>query len=310
MSRAIIVTGATGKQGRGVIDALLDKNHSDSDLVILAVTRNAQSASAQKLVAKSPSVRLVEGNMDDAPALFQAAKVVAKEAQIWGVFSVQIAIGKGATTEGEIRQGKAMVDEAIKADVKHFVYSSVDRGGNTKSWDNPTEVPHFLSKHKIELHLRDATADGKSPMKWTILRPVIFMDNLAPGFETKVLLAALRDTLKDKPLQWVATRDIGIAAALAFRDSDAWHTKAVSLATDELTFAQVNEVFEKVTGSPAPTTFGFLGTALKYGVPEMGKMLNWFRDVGYGADIAQNRQFNPRYLTFETWLKSSPFAKQ
>jgi len=72
----------------------------------------------------------------------------------------------------------------------------------------------------------------------------------------------------------------------------------------------VNEVFEKVTGSPAPTTFGFLGTALKYGVPEMGKMLNWFRDVGYGADIAQNRQFNPRYLTFETWLKSSPFAKQ
>ncbi|KAK3181193.1 hypothetical protein K4F52_007468 [Lecanicillium sp. MT-2017a] len=315
MSRAILVTNATGKQGRGVVDALVAANSSSAsspNYLILAATRGANSRGAQSLASKSSAVRLVEGNLDNVPALFAAAKTAASndDATLWGVFSMQVAMGKGTTSEGEVRQGKAVIDESIKAGVEHLVYSSVDRGGDAKSWENPTDVPHFRSKHEIELYLRDATAGGQSSMKWTILRPVIFMDNMAPGFETKVLLTSLRDTVKDKPLQWVATKDIGVAAELAFSNQDAWHAKAVGLASDELTFDQLSKVFEKVTGKPAPTTFGFFGTLLKYGVAEMGVMINWFRDVGYGADIAKNRQFNPEGQTLEAWLKTSAFAKQ
>ena len=96
LDKAILVTGATGKQGGALIAALLSHN---APFTILAVTRNPESPSAQKLAAKSPRIKLVKGNLDDLPALFGAAKAISP--QIWGVFSVQTMMGDGATVETE-----------------------------------------------------------------------------------------------------------------------------------------------------------------------------------------------------------------
>jgi uncharacterized protein YbjT (DUF2867 family) len=170
MSKTILVTGATGKQGGAVIDALVSQ--PDQSYTILAVTRDANSSSAQKLLKKSSSVKLVEGNLDDVPALFSAASKISSP--IWGVYSVQVSQGKGVTQEGEIRQGKAVIDEALKNGVEMFVYSSVERGGDEKSWDNETPIPHFQSKYHLERYLREK-AEG-TEMSWTVLRPVAFMD--------------------------------------------------------------------------------------------------------------------------------------
>ncbi|KAM5343766.1 hypothetical protein ACJ41O_012303 [Fusarium nematophilum] len=306
MSRALLITGATGKQGRAVINALVAKQ--PSDFLLLAVTRNAQSPSAQRLASKSPNIKLVEGSLDSLPSLFQSAKKAAGTVPLWGVYSVQLSMGKGVTLDGEVRQGKGLIDESIKAGVQHFVYSSVDRGGDKKSWEDATRVPHFKTKHEIEQHLRDSTADGKSKMGWTILRPVAFMENLEPGFQTKVFLTLLRDTMKEKSLQWIATDDIGVFAAKAFADPKAWNQKAISLAGDDLTFSQLSQAFEKTTGSPAGTTFGLLGKALKYAVPELGIMMEWFRDEGYGADLAGIQKLHPELKTMDAWLKKSAFA--
>ncbi|KAI9150498.1 NmrA-like family domain-containing protein [Paramyrothecium foliicola] len=306
MSRALLITGATGNQGGAVIDALIAKQ--PSDFLLLAVTRNAQSASAKRLAAKSPQIKLVEGDLDAVPALFRSAKEAAATVPLWGVYSVQVSMGKGVTLDGEVRQGKAMVDESIKAGVQHFVYSSVERGGEEQSWDNPTPVPHFKTKHEIEHHLRDSTAGGKNTMGWTILRPVIFMDNLTPGFPGKVFLTMLRDTIKDKPLQWIATQDIGFFAAEAFHNPSAWHKRAIGLAGDELTFSQLSQTFRTVTGQPVGTTYSLLGKALKHGVSEMGVMVEWFKNEGYGANVAEIRKLHPRVTTMEAWLKKSAFA--
>lgn len=323
MSRAILITGATGQQGGAVLNALIARQ--PSDFLLLAVTRNAQSPSAKRLAAKSPSIRLVEGDLNNVPGLFKSATKAAGTIPLWGVYSVQVSMGSGVTLEGEVRQGKAMIDESIKAGIKHFVYSSVDRGGNERSWDNPTPVPHFKTKHEIEHHLRNFTAptdskkDTTSPtagstitntMGWTILRPAIFMDNLAPGFAGKVFLTMLRDTMKEKPLQWVATKDIGRFAAEAFHNPDFWNNRAIGLAGDELTFSQLSLAFQKVTGKPVGTTVGLLGKALKHGMSEMGTMVEWFKVEGYGADILENRTAVPDMMTMEAWLKESAFVKQ
>ena len=152
-----------------MVDALV--NQFKEKVTILAVTRDANSSSAQKLLKKSPSIQIVEGNLDNVPELFETAEKVSLD-PIWGVYSVQVSTGKGVTHEGEIAQGKAMVDESVKHGVKHFVYSSVDRGGDEVSWDVETPIPHFQSKYHIEHYLRD----NAGPMGWTILRPVAFMD--------------------------------------------------------------------------------------------------------------------------------------
>ncbi|EGY20858.1 nucleoside-diphosphate-sugar epimerase family protein [Verticillium dahliae VdLs.17] len=306
MSRAILITGATGKQGGAVLDALL--RHKSSDLLLLAVTRNAQSASARRIAAKSPSIRIVEGDLDAAPTLFASAKASAGTVPLWGVFSVQAMADR--KSDEETQQGKAMIDESIKAGVQHFVYSSVERGGDEHSWNNPTHVPHFITKHRIEHHLRDSTADNKSAMGWTILRPVIFMDNLAPGFFGKVFLTMIRDVMGQKPLQWIATKDIGFFAAEAFRNSTTWNKKAIGLAGDELTFSQLSQTFKTVTGEPVGTTFGVLGKALKHGVQEVGIMVDWFKEEGYKANMAENKRIHPDVMSMEKWLKESAFVKK
>jgi uncharacterized protein YbjT (DUF2867 family) len=86
MSKPILITGATGKQGGAVINALLASPQA-KDFTILAVTRNAESASAKKLVDRG--VKIVKGDLNDVEAIFkEAAKVV--EEPVWGVFSVQV----------------------------------------------------------------------------------------------------------------------------------------------------------------------------------------------------------------------------
>ncbi|KAI1373053.1 NAD(P)-binding protein [Hypoxylon crocopeplum] len=307
MSQPLLVTGATGKQGGAAINALL--NRYPAKYTILAVTRYVSSPSAKRLTQKSSLVKLVQGDLDNVPALFQEARKVHSQ-PIWGVYSVQVSVGKGVTLESEVAQGKALIDESIKAGVKHFVYSSVERGGDEASWDNPTPIPHFQSKYQIERHLRDATSDGKpgASMCWTILRPVAFMDNLAPGFPTKVFLTALHNHMGDKPMQWIATSDIGIFAANAFAESERWSRRAVGLAGDELSWQQFNASFTKATGSSVPVSYWFFGNALTYMVTEVSLMISWFASDGYKADIQARRKDHPEMLTMEKWLvKESPF---
>lgn len=305
MARALLITGATGKQGGAVINALLARQ--PSDFLLLAATRNAQSASAKSLAAKSDRIKIVQGDLNATPALIASAKAAAGSVPLWGVFSVQTV---GKKIEDEAKQGKALIDESIKAGVQHFVYSSVERGGDERSWSNATPVQHFITKHQIEHHLRDSTADGKSPMGWTILRPVIFMDNFQPGFFGKVFLTLLRDTMEDKPLQLIATRDIGHFAAQAFHDPAKWNGRAFGLAGDELTFSELSRAFEMVTGEPAGTTFSLLGTALKYGVSEVGVMVDWFKNDGYNANISEFKRIYHEVTSMESWLKESSFAKK
>lgn len=86
MSKPVLITGATGKQGGSVITALLEQN---ADVEILAVTRDSNSTGAQKLKSKSPKIQLVEGNLDDPEGLFKNAQEITSQ-PIWGVYSVQV----------------------------------------------------------------------------------------------------------------------------------------------------------------------------------------------------------------------------
>lgn len=89
MKPVILITGATGNQGGALVSALLQAdNLSQYDL--LAVTRDTQSQKASKL--QNQGVRLVKGDLEDVPAIFQEVKKVLEESKqsVWGVFSVQV----------------------------------------------------------------------------------------------------------------------------------------------------------------------------------------------------------------------------
>ncbi|KAI1474858.1 hypothetical protein K445DRAFT_321422 [Daldinia sp. EC12] len=298
-SRAVLITGATGKQGGAVVSALLKAN---ADFEILALTRDAQSASAQRLAQKSSRIKLVTGDMDAADNIFQKAREITKT-PIWGVFSVQAAIGGGANFRKEEVQGKALIDASLKNGVKHMVYSSVDRGGAGKSDNDPTDIPHFISKYNIEKHLFEKTKNGE--MDWTVLRPVAFFENLVPGFLGKVFATSWKISLKkDQKLQLIATSDIGFFAAEALRNPEEWKGKKLSLAGDELTYDQFATIFKQKTGDDLPTTYHFVAAFINWLSKELGYMFRWFRNVGYGADIPSLKKMNPELKDFGTWLET------
>ncbi|KAI4716539.1 NAD(P)-binding protein [Aureobasidium sp. EXF-10727] len=307
MSKALLITGATGKQGGATIDALISSPSHTTDYTILAVTRNPSSASAQALQTKSPSIKLVAGDLNDVPAVFAAAEAIHKP--IHGVFSVQTFMGQGQTVDTEEQQGKALVDEALKRGVSHFVYTSVDRGGE-KSLDNPTTIPHFVSKHNIERYLVDTTKN--STMSYTILRPVAFMENWVTGMMGKMFGAMWSSALKpDRKLQLVSCRDIGHFAAEAFRNPAKYNNRAVSLAGDELTLKEADQVWKKAIGQGAPNTFTFMGTGLLWASKELGSMFRWFQTDGYEVDIAALRKEHPGLQTLGDWIvKESAFKKE
>ncbi|KAK9474965.1 uncharacterized protein V1510DRAFT_447135, partial [Dipodascopsis tothii] len=302
MTRSILITGATGKQGGALIRTLLE---ADADFELLAVTRDANSESAKRLAKKSPKIKLVEGNLDNPAGIFENASAVSS-LPIWGVYSVQVPVPGGKDDKEEV-QGKALVTAALEKNVEYFVYSSVDRGGDA-SFDNPTNIPHFISKHNIEHHLIDSTKG--TDMKWSVFRPVAFMDNHTPNFFGKVFATCWKMVLKGKPLQVIAVSDIGYFGAQAFLNPEKYQSKFTSLAGDELTFDELAKVFQAKTGKPVPTTFQLLCSALLWMVKDMGYMFRWFYTDGYKADIAKLKREYPGLKNYATWLDTdSAFTK-
>ena len=211
-------------------------------------------------------------------------------------------MGGSQNAQSEERQGKSVIDAALQNGVKKFVYSSVDRGGS-RSDTNPTNLPHFISKHNIEQHLFQKVQG--SDMEYTVLRPVAFFENLMPNFFGKVFTTSWAMTLrKEQKLQLIATSDIGFFAAEAFTKSEEYKNKSLSIAGDEMTFDEFKSTFEQKTGEQLPTTYTFLATSIHWMVKEMGHMFEWFRDVGYGADIASLKKLNPGLKDFRTWLET------
>ncbi|WWC63747.1 uncharacterized protein I303_106352 [Kwoniella dejecticola CBS 10117] len=306
--KSILVTGATGRQGGALIDALLSQPDIEEKFKIFALTRDINTPRAQKLLDKSPGViKLVQGDLNSPGGIFRNINIRDssslssssspsysshdEEDHVWGVFSMQDKDSKvhaNYLDPLEVKQAFGLIDEAIKHNVQYFVYTSGDRGGDALSWTNETYVPHFKTKLHIEQYLLSQIQDRESSMtmRWTILRPTMFYENLQTpntSFGVKMFMTAYRDTLgPEKRCQRILTKDT---------------------AGDEFTFRELDEVFKSVTGKGVPPTWGLLGSVMKIVARNYGLMLDWFDSDGYGADIEKVREIHPGLMSLKEWMK-------
>ncbi|KAL5319091.1 hypothetical protein ACEPPN_014161 [Leptodophora sp. 'Broadleaf-Isolate-01'] len=295
-TRRFLITGATGKQGGAVVNSLLAKASTQS-FQILALTRNTESAGAKRLAA-NPNVILIRGDLSNTNAIFE------KAGAIDGVYCVTIP-GKSGVEEA---QAKPLIDASIANGVKHFVFASVDRGGPNLSDQTPTSVPHFASKHHIEACLKERTA--QSNMKWTILRPVVFMEALSPDLLGKTF-ASMWYGLGSTALQLVSIKDIGHIGAAALLDTEKYQGQAIGIAGDELTCEEGSKIFRQTMGFDLPMISPFLGGRIRHMIKELRTMFGWFKTDGYKVDIKALRAEYPELQDFRAWLEnSSKFKKR
>lgn len=291
--KRILITGATGKQGGAVISALLNAPPSPP-FHLVALTRDSKSTHATALAQKA-NVSVLEGDLNDCEAIFKSSPD-----PFYGVFSVQVPL----KPKVEEQQGKDLVDAAAANGVRHFVYTSADRGGPERSDKDATEVKHFASKYNIETHLKRVAEERGGRMKWTIVRPVAFMENLTPDFFGRAFASMWQLNGMDSKLQLVSAKDTGVLVADAFKNPDTYTGQAISLATDELTLREANDIFKHVLGSDMPTTYPFVGRLIKLLLREqLGVMFDWFKTDGFGADPNAWKTRFPEMQDFEKWLR-------
>ena len=300
VTRNLVVTGATGKQGGALISALLSR--PSQPFAIYAVTRNPESNSAKRL-AEKPNVKIIQGDFDTADSIF---KQVDKP---WGLFAMT---NQMAGEKKEEQQGKALVNAAVEAGVHHIVFTATDRGGQQKSDTTPTIVPHFRSKYNVEQDIMKKAEASEGRLTWTFLRPAAFFENLAPGFFGKAFTAMWRLNGPDRKLQMISTSDIGKVAAEAFLDFDKadYRNKAISLAGDDLSPNEAGRIFKEVTGQDIPATYNFVGSLLRWLVADLGYMFNWFVTDDFQVTVSAVKSRYPFMKDFRTWVKEESAWKQ
>ena len=284
--RIIVVTGATGLQGRAVTRHLLKEGWQ-----VRALTRNRASKQAQALAALGADV--VQGDMGDVASLrpvFDAA---------YGVYSVQNPFIGGP--DAEVRQGTNVADVAKASGVQHLVYGSAGTG------KLGTGIPSWETKLQIEAHMQALD------LPLTILRPMAFMELLTdkkffPAMGTWHVMWRLMGAAR--PLPWLCTDDLGAIAATAFAAPDRFIGTDLTLASDVQSLAQCRAMYREVMGRnprrfPLPSwlfaRFGFVGR-------DLTTMWRWLRTGAVDLDTTATRAIHPDALTVRDWLSQRTAA--
>jgi uncharacterized protein YbjT (DUF2867 family) len=273
----VLVTGATGQQGGAVARQLLSREHK-----VRALTRKPQGESAKALAASGAEV--VAGDLDDVGSLEKALRGA------WGVFSVQNTWEAGV--EGEERQGKRLAEQARKASVAHFVYTSV------ASAHRRTGIPHFENKARIE-----ETVRGLGFPSYTILRPVFFMENwTSPWFKPALMEGKLAVGVRpDTPVQMIAVDDIGAYGLKAFEQHAELNRREIDIAGDEHTMPEAARILGKAVGRSLESVQVPIEEVRKFSA-DYAVMLEWFDRVGYDVHIrSRSREFGIRPTSLGAW---------
>ena len=136
------------------------------------------------------------------------------------------------------------------------------------------------------------------------------MDNLTPDFLGRAFMTMWQLNGMDAKLQLVPSSAIGVLAADAFKNPSQYSGQAMSLATDELTPREANEVFQRVVGGDVPTTLSLNGRLIKFLLREqLGVMFDWFKTDGFGARPGEYKGLCGM-RGFEEWLREESGWKE
>jgi uncharacterized protein YbjT (DUF2867 family) len=127
----------------------------------------------------------------------------------------------------------------------------------------------------------------------------LFFPDLKEGLVNGTLAMGLPP---DRQLQLIALDDIGGIAAAVFEEPERYIDQSLDIAGDEVTMPQVATGFSKKLANPIAYQPVPIEAIYEADV-EMGKMLQWFTEVGFSADITAVRSIYPDLRSFSHWLK-------
>jgi uncharacterized protein YbjT (DUF2867 family) len=280
--RTIVVTAATGRQGRAAANALLERGWP-----VRALVRDPGSARAAELAAAGAEVAACD--LDDAAAV-KAALGGAHGLFLYqpGFMSPQLTPGLGP--DSELARGRTVISAALSAGIGHLVYSS-GLGANLGL------SPLFAPKQALEQQL------AASGVPFTIIRPVGFMENYAgPGRGLQPDGTIRTPAPPHVVEQLIAVRDIGAFAGFAFASPDRYAGEAFELAGDELTVPQIAAAMTAALGRPVRYSQIPIEDIRRADPDRAASLERLYNLEPPRANIPRLRDQHAELLTFEQWL--------
>ncbi|MBL7994368.1 NmrA/HSCARG family protein [bacterium] len=286
--KTIVVIGATGSQGKGVTNALVNQRAFH----VRAVTRNPAIYSGSAHEA-------AKADLNDTDSLKNAFK------NAYGVFAVTN-FWEGAD---ELAQGKNAVEAAKESGVQHFIWSTLP---NVESISHGEfNVPHFTGKAKV-----DALVKSAGFKYHTFVQPPFYYQNLMG-----MLSAQPKDdgtigwTLPIDPVKKVIhmsdINDLGKVVAGAFLQPDAVGNGGyLALATELNSFNDILAAF-KANGKDYSFTQvpGDVFSTFFEGAKELTEMFGYFEKYTYMGPNSKT-QINlakqtaiGEFLSLEKWIE-------
>jgi uncharacterized protein YbjT (DUF2867 family) len=280
----VAVTGATGRQGRAVVRALLAEGWR-----VRGLTRDPARERARALAALG--AEMVLADMEDPAALDRAFNGV------HGVYSVQN--HQISRLDGEIRQGRNVAEAAKRADVAHLVYGSAgtgERGTGIGSWESKLDVEERLRELDLPV---------------TVLRPTAFMELMTdPAFYPAVGVWHVWPKLAGGSFEvlWLSCEDLGVIAGKVFADPQRYIGRDLTLAADRRSLDECRHIYARVYGRN-PRRFPMPVWMLQRFAPDTIALWRWLRATAFDTDLDVARSIHPTALGVEAWLRQQRTAQ-
>ena len=221
----ILVLNSTGKVGRNVCRALLEAGYD-----VYGTTRSNKSTLGHLRVKPVVCNYTLRKDLDRALADTGAKKM----------FVITDYFGAAKkSAEMEFEQGRAAIDAARAAGVKHLVFMSV---ADAEFFDH--HVKHLHAKVALEKYLRE------SGVPFSILRPCAFFENLDDAANWNPLKKGVVKVLTLQDCKYCATYDIGRAAVIQLKDPKTWLGQTLDVIGWQGDLSQVAAALSKVSGVP------------------------------------------------------------
>ncbi|KAF9017296.1 putative NmrA-like family domain-containing protein 1 [Hymenopellis radicata] len=167
--KLVVVFGATGLQGGGVVTKLLE---TPSSYTLRAVTRNPDGKEGKALAARG--VEVVGGDLTDYDSVLKAIEGA------YAVFGSTLFITMDDYEKAftnEVEQGKLLANAVLATpSVQHYIWSTLPCYPLYKYDLNGTKTPHFHSKVTVDEYILSLPELAK---KTTFLLLAFYVSNLA-----------------------------------------------------------------------------------------------------------------------------------
>jgi NAD(P)H dehydrogenase (quinone) len=220
----ILVTGATGRLGKQVVEALLKK--TDAQEISVLVRDSSKAVGLQE-----QGVNILTGNYNDYTSLVTAFTGINK---LYLVSSNDL--------ENRSSQHQQVIKAAKEADVKHIVYTSFQR---------KTDVPGSALSIVSQSHLDTEAALVASGLTYTILKHALYAD-VIPDFVGSQVLATqtLLFPAGEGKTAFATTGDMAAGGAAVLLDqSGQFNNRAIDIAGSQaVSWEEIAGIISEITG--------------------------------------------------------------